>query len=95
MSEVIPPDDAQMARAAYDRMLAETRKFSAEQNKLAEEAGKFAAEQNKLAVEQSKLSAEAMKFERERTTLAMTAGAAILGAGAVIGGLIVRLLTGH
>jgi hypothetical protein len=74
MSETIPPNDAQIARAAYDRMLEETRKFSAEQNKLAAEAG---------------------KFQRERTTMAMTAGAAILGAGAVIGGLIVRLLTGH
>jgi hypothetical protein len=74
MSEIIPPDDAQIARAAYDRMLDETRRFSAEQNKLA---------------------AEARTFRPERNTLAMTASAAILGAGAVIGGLLVRLLTGH
>ena len=35
------PDEAQVARAQYDRMLAETRKFSAEQNKLAAEAAKL------------------------------------------------------
>jgi hypothetical protein len=53
------------------------------------------AETDKFVDEGRKLRAEAGKLERERTTLVMTAGAAILGAGAVLGGLIVRLLTGH
>jgi len=35
MTETTPPNEAQVALAFYDRMLAETRKFSAEQNKLA------------------------------------------------------------
>lgn len=35
------PDDAQIARAQFDRTIAETRKFSAEQNKLAAEAAKL------------------------------------------------------
>ncbi len=41
MTETTPPNEAQVALASYDRMLAETRKFSAEQNKLAAEARKF------------------------------------------------------
>ena len=32
------PDDAQVSHARFDRIIAETRKFSAEQNKLAAEA---------------------------------------------------------
>ncbi len=53
------------------------------------------AETDKFVDEGHKLRAEAGKFQREGTTLAMTGGAAILGAGAVIGGLTLRLLTGH
>jgi hypothetical protein len=52
MADTIAPTEAQIALAGYDRMLAETRKFS--------------AEQNKLASEQTKLQAEARKFDRER-----------------------------
>lgn len=37
----VAPDSVQVARAEYDRTLAETRKFSAEQNKLAAEAAKL------------------------------------------------------
>jgi len=51
------------------------------------------AETDKFVDEGHKLRAEAGKFQRERTTLAMTSGAAILGAGAVLGGLMLRLLT--
>jgi hypothetical protein len=55
MSGTTAPTEAQAALASYDRMLAETRKFSAEQNKLAEEAGKLSAEARKLAAEGGKL----------------------------------------
>jgi hypothetical protein len=48
MSTTTGPNEAQMASATYDRMLAETRKFSAEQNKLAAEAAKLQAEEKKL-----------------------------------------------
>jgi hypothetical protein len=68
--------DEQVAR--IERMQAETRKFS--------------DEAMKLNAEMLKLYAEGMKFERERTTLVLTAGAALAGAAAVIGGLVVRLL---
>ncbi len=68
--------DEQVAR--IERMQAETRKFS--------------DEAMKLNAEMLKLYAEGMKFERERTTLVMTAGAALAGAAAVIGGLVVRFL---
>jgi hypothetical protein len=104
MSETIPPDDIQIARAAYDRMLAETRKFSAEQNKLAEEAGKFAAEQNKLAAEQiklaaeqNKLAAEAGKLQRDRQLLPWQVLVTLLGAGAALfaaGAACVKLFGG-
>ncbi len=90
MSAVIPPDDAQIARATYDRMLAETRKFSAEQNKLAEEAGKYAAEQNKLA-------AEAGKLQRDRQLLPWQVAVTLLGAGAALfaaGAAFVKLMGG-
>ena len=52
------------------------------------------AETDKFVDEGRKLRAEAGKLQRERTTLAMTSGAAILGAGAVLGGLLIRALTG-
>jgi len=68
--------DEQVAR--IERMQAETRKFS--------------DEAMKLNAEMLKLYAEGMKFERERTTLVLTAGAALAGAAAVIGGLVVRFL---
>jgi len=42
-----------------------------------------------------KRRAEAGKYKRDSTALAMIAGAGLLGVGAVIGGLVVRLLTGH
>ncbi len=48
MSTTTGPTEAQLALASYDRMLAETRKFSAEQNKLASEAAKLQAEEKKL-----------------------------------------------
>ena len=35
------PSESQMARAQFDRIIQETRKFSAEQNKLAAEAAKL------------------------------------------------------
>jgi hypothetical protein len=75
--------DEQVAR--IERMQAETRKFGEESRKLGEEA-------MKLNVEILKLYAEGMKFERERTTLVLTAGAALAGAAAVVGGLVVRFL---
>jgi hypothetical protein len=68
--------DEQVAR--IERMQAETRTF--------------ADEAMKLNAEMLKLYAEGMKFERERTTLVLTAGAALAGAAAVIGGLVVRFL---
>ena len=74
------PDEAQVARGQYDRMLAETRKFSAEQNKLAAEAAKLSAEQNKLA-------AEAAKLNRDRRLAPLVLLASIGGGG------IVALLT--
>ncbi len=48
MADSIAPSEIQVALATYDRMLAETRKFSAEQNKLAAESGKLQAEASKL-----------------------------------------------
>jgi hypothetical protein len=74
--------------ARIKRAQAETDKFVDEGRKLRAEAGKFVEEGYKLR-------AEGGKLQRERTTLAMTSGAAILGAGAVIGGLLLRLMTGH
>ena len=65
MSATIPPTDAQISMATYDRMLAETRKFSAEQNKLAEEA--------------TKLQAEARKFNRERWAVYAAAVGGVVG----------------
>ncbi len=44
--------------------------------------------------EQRKLIAEADKFQRERMTALLTGGAAILAAGAAIGGVVVKLLGG-
>jgi hypothetical protein len=76
------------AQAETDKFVEEGRKLRAEHDKLFSEGRTFFAEHDKLA-------AEGRTFERERTTLAMTAGAAILGAGAVIRGLLLRLLTGH
>jgi hypothetical protein len=75
MSETIAPTEAQIALASYDRMLAETRKFSAEQNKLAEEAGKLAS--------------EARKFNHDRWIVALTAMFTVVGG--IIIGLLARL----
>jgi uncharacterized coiled-coil DUF342 family protein len=83
------------AQAETDKYVDEGRKLRAEADKLSEEAHKLRAEAWKFFDEGHKLGAEGRKFERERTTLTMTGGAAILGAGAVIGGLLLRLLTGH
>jgi hypothetical protein len=69
------------------RMDAETEKFIAEQRKLIGETEKFAAEQRKLM-------AEADKFRRERVGVILSSGAAILAAGAAIGGLVVKFLAG-
>ena len=63
------PDEAQVARAQYDRMLAETRKFS--------------AEQNKLAAEQNKLAAEAAKLNRDRRLAPLVLLASVGGGGIV------------
>ena len=49
------------------------------------------AETDKFVEEGMKLRAVERKFERERTMLVLTAGAALAGAGAVIGGLIAKL----
>ncbi len=76
-------------------LVARIKRSQAETDKFVEEGRKRRAESAKVFDECYKLRAEAGKYQRERTTLAMTGGAAILGAGAVIGGLIVRLLTGH
>jgi hypothetical protein len=48
MSATTAPSEAQIALAAYDRTLAETRKFSAEMNKLTDESLKLRAEASKL-----------------------------------------------
>jgi hypothetical protein len=53
------------------------------------------AETDKFVDEGRKLRAEAGKLQRERTTLVFTAGAAVAGASAVLGALMVRLFTGH
>ena len=76
-------------------VVARIKRAQAETDKLVDEAQKLRAEANKFGDEGYKLRAEAGKFQRERTTLAMTSGAAILGAGAVLGQLMIRLLTGH
>ncbi len=82
--------DEQVAR--IERMQAETRMHSEECRKLSEESRKRGHEATRLSVEMLKLYAEGMKFERERTTLVLTAGAALAGAAAVVGGLVVRFL---
>jgi hypothetical protein len=48
MSATTGPNEAQIASATYDRMLEETRKFTAEQHKLMAEADKLRAEERKL-----------------------------------------------
>jgi hypothetical protein len=70
MSATTGPSDAQTAAATYDRMLAETRKFVAEQNKLADEG--------------LKLRAEARKFDRERWAVYAAAIGGLVGGTAGI-----------
>jgi cyclopropane fatty-acyl-phospholipid synthase-like methyltransferase len=72
--------------------LAGIRRSGAETNGLIDEGRAKSAE---FFDEALKRRAEARKYERESTALAMAAGAALLGVGAVIGGLVVRLFTGH
>jgi hypothetical protein len=84
-----------MTDAELRDQLTRIRRSQAETDKFIDESHKLRAEAAKFFDESYKLRAEAGKYQRERTTLAMTGGAALLGAGAVIGGLVVRLLTGH
>jgi hypothetical protein len=52
------------------------------------------AETEKFFAEQRKLIAKADESRRERVGVVRTSGAAILAAGAAIGGLLVKLLGG-
>jgi hypothetical protein len=73
-------------------LTAQIRRAQAETDKYVDDGRKLRAEADKFAMESHKLLAEAGKYQRERTTLVITATAAVMGAGAVVGGLIVRLL---
>ena len=53
------------------------------------------AETQKLTVEAGKLRSEEKKLDRERLTIAIASTATLMGASALFGGLVVRLLTGH
>ena len=59
--------------------------------RMQEESDKFAAEQRKLIAEQYKLMAEGAKFRREPWIALLTGSAALLAAGAAIGGLLVKV----
>ena len=77
-----------------DRLRFETATLNAEAAKLNAEAAKLAAEERKLFHEQMKLNAEAPKFQREHLWYPIAVAAGLLGTGAVVGGLAVKLLHG-
>ena len=59
-----------------------------------EESRKLSIEREKRAAEREKLFNEALKMERERSWLPITGVATLMGAAAVLGGLIAKFL-GH
>jgi uncharacterized membrane protein len=85
MSDTIPPDDVQIARASYDRTLAETGRMLAETRK-------FVAEQNRLTDERIKRQAEARKYDRERWIILI---GAIGGVTAAVASIVTLLKTLH
>ncbi len=74
--------------ARIDRSQAETRKLIEESDKLRDEG-------LKLRAEDLKLRAEAGKFKFDQIAVVITAVAALMGASAVAGGFIERVLNGH
>jgi hypothetical protein len=79
--------ESDAASLGLEAVRAKINRDLAESAKLQEEVRKFVAEQHKLMEEGN-------KFKRERLTSTLAAGAGILAAGAAIGGLLVKVISG-
>ncbi len=81
------PLDIREQIVRIDRAIAESEKFSAETRKLVAESTKFSFENRKLL-------AEAAKLRRDPIVAIIAATAAVAGAFAALGGVLVKVLGG-